>query len=57
MINFICMGLLELQGTGGKNYKMKKSCPKWESNPVPSTYETYALPIDPRDPISTIGYI
>ena len=57
MIDFICIGLLELQRTGSKNYKMKSSCLQWESKQIPSTYENYAQPIDPQDPISTIGDI
>ena len=39
MVDFICMGLLDLWGAQTENYKMKNSCPKWDSNSGPSTYE------------------
>ena len=55
LVNFICMGLLELQGTQSKNYEIKSSCPHWDSNPVYSPYEADALPIAPRDLIPTFG--
>ena len=29
-------------------YKMKNSCPQWDSNPEPSAYKANALPIAPR---------
>ena len=56
MVDFICMGLLELQETQSKRETQYKFfCPQWVSNPVPSVYEADALPIAPRDPISTLG--
>ena len=45
MVDFICMALLELGGARIENYKMKNSCPLWDSNPVPSAYEANALTI------------
>ena len=39
MVDFICMGLLDLWGALKENYKMKNSCQQWESNPVPSDNE------------------
>ena len=33
MVDFICMGFLDLWGVRTKNYKMKNSCPQWDSNP------------------------
>ena len=46
MVDFICMGLLDLFGTRTENYKMKNSCPYWDSNPGPSTYEANALSVE-----------
>ena len=34
MVDFICMGLIEMWGAQTENYKMKNSCPQWDSNPV-----------------------
>ena len=34
-----------------ENYKMKNSCPQWDSNPVPSAYEASALTIATRSDI------
>ena len=30
--DFICIGLLDLCGARIKNYKMKSSCPQWDSD-------------------------
>ena len=46
MVDFIYMGLLDLFGTLTENYKMKNSCPHWDSNPGPSAYEANALSIE-----------
>ena len=43
MVDFICIGLLDLRGVRTKNYKMKNSCPQCDSNPEPSAYEANAL--------------
>ena len=32
MVDFICMGILELQGAKTQNYKMTNSCPQRDSN-------------------------
>ena len=32
MVDFICLGLLDLLGTRTENYKMKNSCQQWDSN-------------------------
>ena len=39
MVDFSCFGILDLFGTRTEHYKMKNSCPQWESNPGPSAYE------------------
>ena len=39
MVDFICMGLLDLRGARTENYEMKNSCQQWDSNPGPSAYE------------------
>ena len=49
MVDFICMGLLELQGMRRKNYKLKNSCAQWDSSSAPSAYEADALPIAPQN--------
>ena len=46
MVDFICMGLLDLFGTRTENYKMKNSFPQWDSNPGPSAYEANALSVE-----------
>ena len=46
MVDFICMGLLDLFGTRTENYKMKNSCPQWDSNPGPSAYAANALSVE-----------
>ena len=45
MVDFIYMGLLDLGGARTENYKMKISCPQWNSNPGPSAYEANALSV------------
>ena len=41
MVDFICMGLLDLQGVRTENYKMKNSYPKLDSNrDLPLTNQT-----------------
>ena len=45
-VYFICVGIVELWSTRSKqNYKIKKSCPQWDSNPVPSAKGADALTI------------
>ena len=46
MVDFICMGILYLRGARTENYKMKNSCPQWDSNPGPSAYEANALKVE-----------
>ena len=41
--DFICMGLLGLQGAKTANYKMKNSCPYRDSNPRPLILKSSAL--------------
>ena len=56
MVDFICIGLLELQGTSRQQeLQNENSCPQRDSNPVPYAYEADMLSIEPRDLISTIG--
>ena len=45
MIDFICMGLLDLWGSQTENYKMKISCPQLDSNPVPFTSEANSISV------------
>ena len=42
MVDFICIGLLDLWWARTESYKMKHSCPQWDSNPGPSAYEANA---------------
>ena len=46
MIDFICMGSLDLWGARTENYKMKNSCPQWDSNPGLYAYESNALSVE-----------
>ena len=46
MVDFICMGLLDMWGAQTENYKMKNSRPKWDSNLGPSVYEANALSVE-----------
>ena len=39
-------GLLDTFGTRIDNYKIKNSCPQWDSNPGHSAYEANALSVD-----------
>ena len=51
MVDFICIGLLELRGVRTENYKMKNSCPQRDSNsrylditmplPLPTDYDIW----------------
>ena len=53
MIDFIGMGLLDLvRGAQTKNYKMKYSCPQWDSTPGPSAYDAKPLNVALLDEIS-----
>ena len=52
VVDFICMGLLELWGAWAENFKMKNSCPQWDSNLIPSVYEANLLSIGLLDLIS-----
>ena len=46
MVDFICKGYLELSGTQvERELQNENSCPLWDSNPGPSTYEAKALPL------------
>ena len=45
MVDFICMGLLDLWGAQTDNFKMKKSCTKWDSKPGPFAYEAKSLSV------------
>ena len=56
MVDFICMGLLDLWGARTVNYKMKNSCQQWDSNPGPPTYERIALRVELLDLIN-IDYV
>ena len=49
-LNFIGMGFEDRESS--VNYKMKNSCPQWDSNMFPSAYEATALTIALRDLIS-----
>ena len=46
MVDFICIGLLDLWGARTENYKMKNASPQWDSNPGPSAYEANALSVE-----------
>ena len=46
MGDFICMGLLDLWGAQTENYKMKNSCPQWDSNRGPSAYKANTLCVE-----------
>ena len=39
IVDFICLGLLDLLGPRTENYKMKNSCPQCGTNPGSSAYE------------------
>ena len=57
MFDFICMGLLELQGTQSKQeIQNENSGPQCDSKLGYSAYEAETLPIAQRDLISIIGY-
>ena len=43
MVDLNCMGLLDLFGTRTENYKIKSTCPQWDSNPGTSAYEVNTL--------------
>ena len=45
VVDFICMGLLDLRGEQTENYKMKNYCPQWDSNPGSSVYEAKSLSV------------
>ena len=48
MVDFICIGLLDLCGARTDNNKkkiMKNSCKHWDWNPGPSAYEANALSV------------
>ena len=46
MVDFICMGLVDLWWARTENYKMKNSCPQLDSNSRPSAYEANALSVE-----------
>ena len=56
MVDFICMGLLDLGWARTENYKIKNSCPEWDSNPGPSAYEPIVLSVELLDLIK-IDYL
>ena len=47
MVDFICTGLLGLQGAKNENYKMKNSCPYRDSNLRSLILKANALSIAP----------
>ena len=51
MVNFICIGLLDLWGARTENYKIKNSWRQWDSNPGPSAYEAKSLSVAVLDQI------
>ena len=48
MIDFICMGPVDLTGARRKrqNTKLKIPCPQWDSNPQPFDSKSDALPTE-----------
>ena len=46
MVDFIYMDLLDLWWVQTENYKMKNSCPQWDSNLGPSAYEANTLSVE-----------
>ena len=46
MVDFICMGLLDLRWARTENYKIKNSCPQWDSNQGPSAYDASTLSVE-----------
>ena len=46
MVELICMGIIDMWGARTENYKMKNSCPQWDSNPGPSACEANALSVE-----------
>ena len=44
MVDFICMGLLDIWAAQTDNYTIKNSCTHWDSNTGPSAYE-YSLSV------------
>ena len=46
MIDFICLGLIDLFEKRTDNYKNKNSGPKWDSSPGPSAYEANLLSVE-----------
>ena len=49
MVDFICMGLLDVLGTQTEYYKMNNSCPQRDSIPGLSAYEANALSVELSD--------
>ena len=49
IVDFICIGLLDLFGARAENFKMKNSCPQLDSNPVPFAYDANSLGVAPLD--------
>ena len=45
MVDFICMGLLDLWGARTENNKMEISCPQLDSNPGPFTSEANSISV------------
>ena len=46
MVDFICMGLLDLWWARTDNYKMKNYCPQWDAHPGPSANEASTLTVE-----------
>ena len=46
MVDFICIGFLDMRGAQTENYKMKNSCPQCNSNLGPSAYEANTLSVE-----------
>ena len=46
MVDFICMGLLDMRGVPTENYKMKNSYQPWDSITGPYAYEAHELSVE-----------
>ena len=51
MVDFIYMVLLDLLRVQTDNYKIKNSCPQWDTYPGPSAYEAKSLSVALLDQI------
>ena len=59
MLDFICMGQVDLSGARRKaiKYKVQNSCPQLDSNSQPSDWKSDALPTGPMQMKSSITSI